>query len=182
MNNTIKTLATRVVILALLLYVAPFSALAAGPSAHLEGLVIDPDGRRSAGATVYLFDREGTTMAEAVADRDGIYSIADLPAGEYGMGVQTVNGVVAPVAAPPIRLSDGQLARRDLKLVQADDDAVDKALTANYGFGSWFGGLNAGEKTGLIIGFVALAYLIYEAFNDEDANQATASPMTPASF
>ena len=93
MNKTIKTLATRVVILALLLYVVPFSALAAGPPAHLEGLVIDPDGRRSAGATVYLFDREGTTMAEAVADRD-----ADLAERRMREHLKTVRASLLSVA------------------------------------------------------------------------------------
>jgi hypothetical protein len=179
MTTTIRTWTTRLAIVAVLLYGMPLSMLAADASARLEGLVIGPDGRRAQGATVYLFDGEGVTKASAVADADGVYSLRDVPAGRYGMGVETTTGVVAPVASPPIDLGRGQLARRDLKLVQADESTVDQALTANYGFGSWFGSLGAGGKAGVIVGFVALAYLIYEAFDDEDPAPAPGSPVMP---
>jgi len=177
MNQTFRTLVAGLVLVALL----PFSAIAAAPTARIEGLVIGADGQRSPGATVYLFDRDGATQGEAVADDDGIYSIRDLAAGQYGMGVKTATGIVAPVASPPVRLADGELARRDLKLVEADDTTVDAAVTANYGFGSWFKGLSGGEKAGLIVGFVALAYLIYDSLDSEDDETPTASPSEPIS-
>jgi hypothetical protein len=64
-----------------------------------------------------------------------------------------------------------------LKLVEADQASVDQALTANYGFGSWFNGLGAGGKAGVIIGFVAFAGLLYTAFTDDDDD----TPEQPAS-
>jgi hypothetical protein len=146
MNDTVKSVAARLTIFSLIFYLVPIAVLASEPGATLEGLVIDPDGRPSAGVTVYLFDDEGQTRAQATAADDGVYSMPDVSAGVYGMGVETADGVVAPVSAPPIRLTGGELVRRDLKLVQADEASVDQALTANYGFGSWFKGLGGGEK------------------------------------
>ena len=177
MSDTVKSIAARVTIFALMLYLVPIAALASDPGATLEGLVIDADGRPSSGVTVYLFDDQGQTRAQATAADDGVYSMRDVPAGAYGMGVQTADGVVAPVSSPPIRLAQGELVRRDLKLVQADQASVDQALTANYGFGSWFNGLSGGEKAGLIIGFIAFAGLLYKAFeDDEDLPEIPASP------
>jgi len=180
MSDTVKSIAARVTIFALMLYLVPIAALASDPGATLEGLVIDADGRPSSGVTVYLFDDQGQTRAEATAADDGIYSMRDVPAGAYGMAVQTADGSIAPVASPPIRLTGGELARRDLKLVQADEASVDQALTANYGFGSWFNGLGGGGKAGVIIGFVAFAGLLYKAFESDD-DQAE-SPASPEAF
>ena len=177
MNDTVKSVAARLTILALLLYFVPIAAVASETGARLEGLVIDADGTPSSGVTVYLFDEQGQTQAQATAADDGIYSMRDVPAGAYGMGVQTADGTVAPVSSPPVRLAEGDLVRRDLKLVEADQDSVDQALTANYGFGSWFNGLGAGGKAGVIIGFVAFAGLLYKAFDDEDS--APEQPSSP---
>jgi len=177
MNDTVKSLAARLTILALVLYFVPIAAVASEPGARLEGLVIDADGTPSSGVTVYLFDEQGQTRAQATAADDGIYSMRDVPAGAYGMGVQTADGTVAPVSSPPVRLAKGDLVRRDLKLVEADQASVDQALTANYGFGSWFNGLGAGGKAGVIIGFVAFAGLLYKAFDDEDST--TEQPSSP---
>ena len=177
MNDTVKSLAARLTILALVLYFVPIAAVASESGARLEGLVIDADGTPSSGVTVYLFDEQGQTRAQATAADDGIYSMRDVPAGAYGMGVQTADGTVAPVSSPPVRLAEGDLVRRDLKLVEADQDSVDQALTANYGFGSWFNGLGAGGKAGVIIGFVAFAGLLYKAFDDEDS--APEQPSSP---
>lgn len=177
MNDKVKSVAARLTIFALLLYIAPVAALASPPGARLEGLVVDADGRPSSGVTVYLFDEDGQTTAQATAADNGIYSMRDVPAGAYGMGVQTAAGEVAPVSSPPIRLTGGELVRRDLKLVEANEAAVNQALTANYGFGSWFKGLSGGEKAGLIIGFVAFAGLLYAAFeSDDDQPETPASP------
>jgi len=178
MNDTVKSLAARLTILALVLYFVPIAAVASEPGARLEGLVIDADGTPSSGVTVYLFDEQGQTRAQATAADDGIYSMRDVPAGAYGMGVQTADGAVAPVSSPPVRLAKGDLVRRDLKLVEADQASVDQALTANYGFGSWFKGLGAGGKAGVIIGFVAFAGLLYKAFDDDDSDPAE-QPSSP---
>ena len=164
----------RFLVATLVIATAPIPALADERAARLEGLVVDAAGRPAAGATVYLFDDAGTTRAEAVASPDGLYSLPDLAAGSYGMSVRTAEGIVAPVAAAPVRVAQGELVRRDLKLVEADAAAVDRALAANYSFGSWFGGLTGAEKAGVIVGFIAVGALIYTAFDDDEP---AASPM-----
>ena len=177
MHKTVRSFAARVTILALLIYLLPLSALAADSGARLEGLIIDVDGRAAEGATVYLIREDGETEAQATASEGGVYSLTDVPSGEYAMGIQTAEGVVAPVAGPPVRLTGGQLARRDLKLVQADEATIDQALTPNYGFGSWFGSLSGLQKTGVIVGFVAFAVLLYEIIDDDDDDdEPVASP------
>ena len=176
-DKTLKAVAANLTIVALLFCAAPMSLLAGEGGARLEGLVIGAEGKPAPGATVYLFDDQGVTRAQAVSAEDGMYSLRDLPAGRYGMSVQTAEGVVAPVSSAPIRLAGGQLARRDLKLVEADAATVDQALTANYGFGSWFKGLTGAEKAGVIVGFVAVGALIYAAFDDDDTTEQPSSPV-----
>ena len=170
----LRVAVAELVIATLVIATAPIPALADERGARLEGLVVDAQGRPAAGATVYLFDDAGATRGEAVAAHDGVYSLPNLAAGHYGMSVRTAEGIVAPVAAAPVRVADGELVRRDLKLVEADAAAVDRALAANYSFGSWFGGLTGAEKAGVIVGFIAVGALIYTAFDDDEPS---ASPM-----
>ena len=178
MNETVRSVAARLTVLSLLVSLVPVAALASEPLARVEGLVVGADGHPPPGSTVYLFDAQGRTRASSTVAEDGRYSLRDLAPGEYGMGVRTADGSVAPVSSPPLRLSRGELARRDLKLVQGDRATLDRALTANYGFGSWFNSLGGGEKAGLIIGFVAFAGLLYTAFDDnDDTTEQPASPM-----
>jgi len=173
-----KPICAGLTVVALVCAAGPGPLVAGTGSARLEGLVIGAQGKPAAGAKVYLFDDDGATRAQAVSAQDGVYSMRDVPAGRYGMSVRTPEGIVAPVSSAPIRLADGQLVRRDLKLVEANDAAVDRALTANYGFGSWFKGLSGPEKAGVIVGFVAVAALIYSAFSD-NTEEPPASPMNP---
>ena len=173
-SRKLRAAVARLVIAALVIAAGPAPALAGERGARLEGLVVDAAGRPASGATVYLFDDAGSTRAEAVAASDGLYSLPNLAAGQYGMSVRTPEGIVAPVAAAPVRVGQGELVRRDLKLVEADGATVDRALAANYSFGSWFGGLTGAEKAGVIVGFIAVAALIYTAFDDDEP---AASPM-----
>lgn len=181
-RKTLRAAVTRLTIVGLLLGIAPIRLPADERMARLEGLVIDARGRPAAGATVYLFDDSGVTRAEAVSSSEGLYSLSGLAAGHYGMSVRTPEGIVAPVSSAPVEVRAGGLVRRDLKLVQADAATVDRALTANYSFGSWFGGLTGAEKAGVIVGFIAVGALIYTAFDDDDAEpvddgEQPASPM-----
>ena len=170
----LRAAVARLLIAALVIATAPIPALADERPARLEGLVVDAQGRAAAGATVYLFDDAGATRAEAVASPEGLYSLSNLAAGHYGMSVRTTEGILAPVAAAPVRVAQGELVRRDLKLVEADAATVDRALAANYSFGSWFGGLTGAEKAGVIVGFIAVGALVYTAFEDDEP---AASPM-----
>ncbi len=178
MHRTVRLLAARVMIVCLLLYVVPISTLAAGSGARLEGLVIDMDGRPAEASTVYLIDHDGQPQAQVGTDEDGMYSFRDVPAGEYGMGVQTTDGVVAPVSGPPLRLDDGQLVRRDLKLVEADAQMIQQTSGMNYA-GGWWSNMSGGEKVGAAIGIVVFVALLIEAFSSEDAQEIPTSPTNP---
>jgi len=176
MNQTqLRAAVTRLTIAALVIGIAPVHLAAGEGGARLEGLVVDAQGRPTSGATVYLFDDDGVTRGTAVSSAEGLYTLTDVASGRYGMSVRTPEGIVAPVASAPVRVAGGELVRRDLKLVEADSATVDRALAANYSFGSWFGGLTGAEKAGVIVGFVAVGALIYTAFDDDD--EPSASPM-----
>ena len=162
--------------LALLVCISPLPVLASDTGARLEGIVVGVEGRPAAGATVYLIDQSGNALAEATTSEDGIYSFPNVPAGEYGMGIQTEDGTIAPVASASLELSNGKLARRDLKLVETDASQFERAA-ASYGFGSWWAGLSGGAKFGAIVAFVAVGYGLYEVVSDDD--EAPASPTNP---
>ena len=175
MRTTVKATAAYVTTLALLICISPFPVLASDTGARLEGIVVGVEGRPAAGATVNLIDKNGDALAEATATEDGIYSFPNVPAGEYVMGIQTEDGTIVPVAAAPLQLNDGKLARRDLKLVETGTGEFEQA-TANYGFGSWWAGLSGGAKFGVIVAFVAVGYGLYEVISDDD--EKPASPET----
>lgn len=178
MRRTIRLVAARVTIVSLLLYLVPISTLAAGSGARVEGLVIDFDGRPAEASTVYLIDRDGQPRAQVGTDQDGMYSFVDVAAGEYGMGVQTADGVAAPVSGPPLRLDDGQLVRRDVKLVEADAQMVQQTSGMNYA-GGWWSNMSGGEKVGAAIGIIVFIALVIEAFSSEDAREIPSSPTNP---
>lgn len=84
----------------------------AAAAATLSGRATDPDGRPVAGARVVATTPIGAT-AEATTDRQGDFSIADLPAGRYDLHV-----VADGFAAPPIAigLDAGDDRRVDIQL------------------------------------------------------------------
>jgi hypothetical protein len=159
---------------ALLLWSFPLSALA-GPGARLEGLVVGIDGRAGAGFTVHLIDPQGEPLARASTDARGVYGFAGLPAGEYGLGVETPAGELAPVAAPPIRLGENELARRDVKLLATEGTGRPTGAPASYAVGMWWAGLSPAAKAWTIVGIVVVTGVTLASLDSGDDEQ-DASP------
>ena len=159
------------------LVVGGIPASAAG--GRLEGLVVDLDGRPATDHRVHLIDTAGNAVADSRIDDEGRYSFRDLPAGAYGIGVESPDGHVAPVAAAPVELGAGQLARRDLRLVRADAETQADAAGSSYGMGLWWAGLSPAAKTWVIVAIVVAAGITWAALDDDEE---AASPFegTPA--
>lgn len=146
-----------------------------GPRARLEGLILTTNGRAASGHRVQLIDSQaGRVVGEATTSDDGLYAFRDLPAGSYALGIENPEGLAAPVAAPPVKLSNGQLARRDIKLMESSQEQVNQAATANYGLGIWWAGLSTPAKIWTIVGIVTAAWITYEALSDNDEAQGSA--------
>jgi hypothetical protein len=133
----------------------------------LEGLVLGLDGRAATGHRIHLISAGGEDLAQSSVGEDGLYSFAGLGAGRYSLGVEMPDGTLAPVAAPPVRLVDDELARRDLKLVTSDADTTSAALRANYGVGQWWSELSTPAKAWTTIAIIVAGALIYDMLDDE---------------
>jgi hypothetical protein len=125
----IKTVA-RLVLATLVLAVAPAQAEAGG--ARLEGYLLGVDGRAASGYKVHLIDGEGQDVAQSSTSDEGVYRFRDVTAGAYSLGIESPEGRMAPVAAPPVRLSADELARRDIKLVESGDAERETVERENY--------------------------------------------------
>jgi len=144
-------------------------AQAAG--ARLEGYLLDVDGRAASGFKVHLIDGRGGDVAEASTTGEGVYRFRDLPSGSYSLGIEDREGRMAPVSAPPVRLDDDELARRDVKLVQAGQLERERVGRENFSFGVFWAGLSPVAKAGSVIGtFVLLGFTIKAL--DDDAEPA----------
>jgi hypothetical protein len=145
-------------------------ALAGPPGARLSGTLIDAEGRAARGYTVHLIDTGGRDVAQATTSIAGTYAIGELEAGEYGMGVESPGGRMAPVAAPSVRVVAGQRVRRDVRLVAADARIREGALAASPSVGIWWAGLTTAAKAGVIVGAVAALGLTVSALNESDSS------------
>jgi hypothetical protein len=172
-----KTMRVRVLVhlsvAALLLTLVPPHVLAAG--ARLEGYVIDVDGRAATGHRVHLIDREGRDVAQAPATDEGIYRFRDLRPGAYAVGIETPAGKLAPVVAGPLRLQADELARRDIKLMNAPGTPQPVAGSGmeNQSAGVWWAGLAPGLKALTIIGGFVVVGLTIAALDSDSENPAT---------
>lgn len=168
-----RTLTAAVALVALGMTGLPVSAGSAASEARLEGLLIAVDGRPAADHTVHLIDDRGEDVVQAVSDADGLYAFRGLDAGEYWLGIELPQGLVVPVAAPPVQLRGGQLARRDVKLLESGPEQAQAATGANYGFGMWWAGLSPSAKAWTIVGMVAVATVTVLALTDRDDEPAS---------
>jgi hypothetical protein len=175
MFRTLKSLAAYTTLFALVLWISPPPSLAAGGSgARLEGLVLGLNGRAAAGHRIHLIRAGGEDLAQFAVGEDGLYSFTGLGSGQYSLGVEMPDGTLAPVAAPPVRLGNNELARRDLKLVTSGADTTNAALQANHGLRQWWSGLSKPGKAWTMIGIVVAAALVHDALDDE----SRASPVS----
>ena len=162
-------------LLALVFAASPAQVLAATSMARIEGLLLDVNGDPATGFRVHLIDESGHGVAEAEVDADGLYSVKDLPAGSYALGIENPDGLVAPVAAPPVRVADGELARRDVKLMRGDAMQRDEIVAGNHGMGAWWAGLSTAAKVWTVVGIVLVIGITVAALDDEDDT----SPSSP---
>jgi hypothetical protein len=178
MRKAVNSAVAYLTIFSVMLVVSQLGAIAA-TQARLEGLIVGIDGKAAPGYTIHLIDDSGAVLRSSTTDENGVYSFVDLPAGSYGLGIETPEGTMAPVAVPPIEVGAGELARRDIKLLEADAATAARAATTNYAVGGWWAGLSGGAKAGVIIGIAAVGYGAYAAFDDDEDE---ASPIVPEPF
>jgi hypothetical protein len=162
-----KPIAAYLTIFALLLWIAPAPALATSGDARLEGMLFGVDGRPAGNMRVHLIDEQGDDVAQVATTEEGLYSFRDLPAGQYSLGIENGSGQMAPVAAPPVDLGNGELARRDLKLMEADPGSMQSATQANYGLGQWWAGLTPAAKAWTVVAIVAVVAITASALSSE---------------
>lgn len=170
MRTRVEATIACLTILSMLLWIAPAPALAFEGGARLEGMLLDTSGMPATGYKVHLIDADGRAMALADASAEGLYSFRDLPAGEYSLGIENAAGQMAPVAAPPVSLGESELARRDLKLLQADGSTLNQAAQVNYGLGMWWNGLTPAAKTWTVVAIIVVAGITWAAFDEDDVS------------
>jgi hypothetical protein len=183
--RTARSIVASLTVFALLLWIAPSPALASGDGARLEGLLVGVDGRPASDMTVHLIDGQGNDVAQVGVSDEGLYSFQQLPPGEYSLGIENTEGQMAPVMAPAVNLSGDQLARRDLKLMQADPGAMPGTMTSgitpNYGMGTWWAGLSTAAKAWTIVAIVAVVGITAAALSsdDDDSSEPPSSAYLP---
>jgi hypothetical protein len=160
-------------LLALILAVSPAPAMA---GARIEGLLVDFDGRAATGYTLHLIDSVGNDVSQSSASVGGIYSFRDLPAGRYSMGIENPDGLMAPVASPPVRLARNELVRRDIKLMPTTPEAREAVGLQNADFGLFWAGLSPWSKTWSVIGVLVFLGVTYTALDNESDSTVTLPP------
>lgn len=172
-GNRFRAVAAACTIAVVLLAWVPAPAIAGPVGGRIEGLLLDIEGRPAEGYRVHLIDDAGNDRAQATADEDGIYTFREVPAGRYGMGIESPQGAVAPVSSPPVRVGSGELARRDVKLVEADSATTQAAVQGHYGLGLWWSGLSTGGKAGIGVAMGAVLYGIIVALDSDGESNAS---------
>jgi len=153
-----------------LLLAASMPAVGAQNDARLEGLVLDFDGRPAEGFRVHLIDEHGTDRAQADVDAAGGYRVGQVEPGRYSMALETPDGRFAAVAAAPLKVRDGHLVRRDVKLVETDPAGPMSAAQPAYGFGGWWAGLPVTARIWTIVAVVVFAGITAEALSSDETS------------
>jgi len=170
MYNVVRTAVACVTVLALVLVgFVPRVVAADAPSARLEGLLIGGDGRPADGHKVHLIGTEGEGLASSETDNDGLYSFKEVAAGEYSLGIENPDGLMAPVAGPPVRVAAGELARRDLQLMEADAETLQRIASANPSIGQAYAGWTTAGRVWFWIAVVAGLGIGVAALDSESA-------------
>ncbi len=151
-----------------LLVASTSPALAASDDARLEGLVMSLDGRPATGYQVHLIDDSGAERGHAAVDEGGSYTLDGISPGRYAFALQTPDGRFAAVDAPPVRVRDGHLVRRDFKLVERDPADPANLAQPAYGFGTWWAGLPVTGKVWTVVAVVVFLGFTAEALSSDE--------------
>lgn len=146
---------------------------AAGPDTRIEGLVMDLDGRPADGYRVHLIDETGQDAAQSAIDETGTYRFQGLETGRYALALETPDGRFAAVEAAPVRVREGHLQRRDLKLVERDPAQPRDLTQPAYGWGEWWAGLSGGAKAWTIVAMVAVVGITASALSSDETPAST---------
>jgi len=101
-------------ILVFALLVSPLQAQQGGPSASLQGIVRDPEGKGTPGASVELRVKDATEVRTAVTDAQGMYKFAALAGGVYSLRV--IKNGFDDAQVESVFLASNQTKSLDLKL------------------------------------------------------------------
>jgi len=153
-----------------LLLWAVLPSLALAQSARLEGYLLNVDGRAAEGYRVHLIDDRGADVAQSSASAQGVYSFRELAAGSYSIGIEDIDGRMAPVAAPPVALENGGLVRRDIKLIASEDPRQAQVGQQNQSLGLFWAGLSPPAKAWSVIGVVIVLGVVIQSIDDESSS------------
>ena len=150
------------------LLAASMPLVGAAQTARLEGLVLGFDGRAAAGFRVHLIDDSGTDRAQAGVDAAGTYRLDGLQPGRYALALEMPDGRFAAVDAPPLKVREGYLVRRDFKLIERDPADPARLAQPAYGFGTWWAGLPTGSKVWTVVAIVVFAGFTAQALSSDE--------------
>lgn len=159
----------------LLIVTSQFHVVAAGPGARLEGILLGVDGRPAAGHRVHLIGGAGEALGASTTSDDGLYSFRDLEAGDFALMIEGPTGQMGALAGPPLRLNDNELARRDLKLLEAAPDQIDGTLNANYGLKARYASMSTAEQVWTWVVIVLVGGLTLFLVFDDDKDEVGAT-------
>jgi len=168
MRSAFRSLTVSLIVPALLLAMIPSTVQAGDRGARLEGLLLDVQGRPASGYGVLLIDDQGREVQRSPIDPQGLYSFRGMTSGAYSLGIETPEGQKAPVATPPIRVDDGQLARRDLQISETDPRATGQVVQGNYGLGMWWAGLSTAGRAWTIVALTTFFVVTVAIIADDD--------------
>jgi len=147
--------------------------VAASAGARLEGVLVGVDGRPAADHRVTLVDGGGAEVGTTRTDDDGVYSFRGLAEGDYGVMVEGPSGELGGSPGESLRLGGDQLARHDMRLMEADAETA-AMLQANYGVKQNYAGMTIAEKTWLwvVVGVVG-GLTMFLVLDDDDERRAS---------
>jgi hypothetical protein len=169
MRQSLKSALCVAIVVGLLLVTSQFNVVAAGVGARLEGVLLGVDGRPVSGHRVHLIGGEGDALGSSTTSAEGLYSFRGLEPGDYALMIEGPSGRMGALAGPPLRLGQNQLARRDLRLLEADPGQIDSTLNANYGLKARYASMSTAEQVWTWVVIVLVGGLtLFLVFDDDD--------------
>ena len=175
MRQSLRSFLSLATVVGLLIVTSHFHVVAAGPDARLEGILLGVDGRPAAGHRVHLIGGAGDALGASTTADDGLYSFPNLEAGDYTLMIEGPTGQMGALAGPPLRLGDNELARRDLRLLEAAPDRIDSTLNANYGLKARYASMSTAEQVWTWVVIVLVGGLTLFLVFDDDKDEVGAT-------